>query len=96
MCNNCFQKDFYENQAKKAKRGSKSDQAPPPDQATMRQWFVEAGHNANEAARRHLPAGATFHTLAKCSTSVFCVRCVRNSSINFVHKNSLFDFDFDF
>jgi hypothetical protein len=65
MCRNCFQVEHYQKAENKAKIGSNADQAPPPDKATMREWFVEAGHNAREAARRHLPAGATFHTLAK-------------------------------
>ena len=65
MCRNCLHVEHYQKAESKAKIGCKPDQAPPPDQATMRQWYAEAGHNANEAARMHLPTGATFHTLAK-------------------------------
>ena len=64
MCNNCFQAQRYYSAEQKAQAASPSS-TEHADQATLRQWYVEAGLNAREAARRHLPAGATFQTLAK-------------------------------
>ncbi len=65
MCSNCFQADHYYKAEHKAHAAS-PDSTEQADQATLRrQWYVEAGHNAREAARRNLPAGANFHVLAK-------------------------------
>ncbi len=64
MCNNCFQAQHYYSAEQKAQAASPSS-TEQADQATLRQWYVEAGNNAREAARNHLPAGATFQTLAK-------------------------------
>ena len=64
MCNNCFQAENYYRAEQKAHAAS-ANSTEQADQATLRQWYVEAGLNAREAARRHLPAGASFHALAK-------------------------------
>ena len=64
MCNNCFKTENYYRAEQKAHAAS-ANSTEQADQATLRQWYVEAGLNAREAARRHLPAGASFHALAK-------------------------------
>jgi hypothetical protein len=45
MCNNCFQAQHYYSAEQKAQAASPNTMEQA-DQATLRQWYVEAGHNA--------------------------------------------------